>query len=216
MIGIVVERASELASGEAVLAELAEAHVDALASHPDVAAYAVSGREIRIHLVLGGDSQAEAWDVRPDALGFFAVSSDERDDGDGTWFEIPERFEIHVNLRAGVEVLRETWLDREPWERVVEVECWLETVPHEILHALEWIRETGGRTPDEVFVEGRGELSIRDTLRAIESRLAGNGKSGEDVVEEAGRSLLSKVLDGAAVDAAVATLDAELSPAPSP
>lgn len=156
--------------------------------------YDVVGKPIEIELVLGGMAECENWDVAKDALGFFAVCSFERRDEetDEPYYEVPEGFEVHVNVPMNASLAIQQTGMADDVDVEADIEASLVTPIHEILHALEWIRETGGKTPDEVYVENRGgTIAIRDVLRRIEA-----GTGGEDPVEDASRRIVAALTQG--------------------
>lgn len=177
------------------LAEICAGLARALEDHPEIRSAGAHGHSIR--LVLGGEEECRAWGVAPDALGFHAVISDHKADEDGPipedggdppgYFEICEAFEAHVNIEAGCKLLQSDGVAEE--DRAGALFAFLITVPHEILHVRDWILETGGKTPLQVFDEGQGELSLRSTLEAIESRHSDNGAECEDAIEQMAYSI---------------------------
>lgn len=180
-----------------LLAEICSAFADRVALEPELAVAA----DVAVRLVLGGNEEAEQWDVAAGHVGFFAVISARRADGEGDWseadehwFDVNEHLEAHVNLDAGLAVLEEDCSDMA--DLAASLEAWLVTVPHELLHIADWVRETGGRTPLQVFDQGDGELAISRVLRSIENSHEANGSMAEDAVEAAARAMTARVVDG--------------------
>ncbi len=181
-----------------------------------------------VRLTLGGEDRCHAWDVAPEALGFHAVISAPRnvggeeddepvedDDGeDRIYYEVNERHEAVVNLDA-FEAAVGDWHGMSDGERAIEIESYLVTAAHELRHVAEWVRETKGATPDEVYAAGMGVVSVRMVHEAIEARLSALTGSGEDHVEEDARSLTAAALRPW-IDEAVASMDAAMEPAPGP
>lgn len=200
------------------LADLFERMAPALASLPELA-----GVDADVRLTLGSEDTCRLWDVDPRALGFHAVMSGSRSDPEADWEdqdevetyrEVNERHEAVVNLDA-FEGAVEDWDALSDREREHELESYAATAAHELAHVLEWVRETGGRTPDEVFVAGKGELAIKDTYDAIEARLSAGGGT-EDHAERLGRDLTAAVFHGFAAEAMEAIEAAMSKPSPRP
>lgn len=213
MIRIVARRERAFEGGEAVLADAMESILPGLEGLASLQAYGPAGKDVTVEVVLGGPEQAARWDVAEDALGFFPVCSRERFDADDLdeedpWFDVPDGFECHVNLARVLAVVGEGWAADDEAGRAAELEAALVTVAHEILHALEWIRHTGGKTPVEVYDEGMGELSVGRTLAAIEE---GRDRKGtEDEVEDLARGWVESVFPFYEAGAWVDQLDAAM------
>lgn len=142
-----------------------------------------------VRLVLSGDGEASAWGCR-DAVGYFAVIASEGMDDDGRiWLDVNERLEVHVNLDVAARELAEGVPD------AAALESWFATVPHELLHVRDWMAETGGKTPLDVFDEGDGELSVRAVLKAVDRRHAGEGNDTEDAVERMALAIAARHCD---------------------
>lgn len=156
--------------------------------------YDVVGKPIEIELVFGGIAECELWDVAPNAIGFFAVCSFERRDEetDEAYYEVPEGFEVHVNVPMNAILAIQQVGSGDELDVEADIEASLVTPIHEILHALEWIRITGGKTPDEVYVENRGgTIAIREVLDRIEA-----GGQAEDRVETAAQAIVAALTQG--------------------
>jgi hypothetical protein len=204
MIKIVAKRASEFEGAKAHLAGMCELIASRLQASPEIQAYAIPGRDIEVSIILGGPDECGAWDEGPSTLGFYAVRSSRREDektGE-EYYNANVRFEAHVNLDAGEAILAEEWAGMSEYDREGELENWLITPIHECLHALEWIKETGGLTPHEVYETGT-ETAIRDTNLAIEKRLAAGADDGEDVIEAKARAIAVHVARDLLIDGAV-------------
>ncbi len=161
-----------------------------------------------VTVVLGGPAECTHWGVDTDALGFHAVISDYKadehaeipEDGEDPpgWYEIADAFEVHVNIEAGCRLLKASD-DTSPKNNLYG---FLVTVPHELLHLRDWIIETNGKTPLEVFDAGRGELSIAETMAAIEGRYAQQDDECEDAIERSALDITSAMLEGRLSDMA--------------
>lgn len=221
MIAIDVKIVTDLDPMEAILADLAGRTARDFLEAGYARDYDIVGKPLDIAVVMGGPEQCEAWDVRPDALGFFPVISFERHEGDGEdgdgegYYELPDGFEVHVNVKAGSALLRETLAGASDTDAEAEIEAWLVTVAHEMLHALDWIRETGGKTPDEVYVEDRGgTVAIEAVHKAIADRHAlESGGSTEDAVEALARDIVGRLTYGS-LEEARERLVAAMPPSP--
>lgn len=197
MIRIVARRELEFEGAEAALADAMESILAGIEAMSRVQGSCPPGKDLVIELVLGGREQAGRYGVREDALGFFAVCSDlkfdadDEDEEDG-WYEVPEGFECHVNVGQNLAAIARDWHYGDETARAAYIEASLVTVAHEIGHALEWIVETGGLTPLEVYDQGgAGEVSLLRTLKAID---ASRGRQGaEDEVEEEARVWVAAV-----------------------
>jgi len=136
-----------------------------------------------VRLVLSGDVEASEWGC-DGAVGYFAVIAAEGMDEDGKiWFTVNERLEAHINLDVAVEELAKEGFDTD------FIASWLATVPHELLHVRDWMVETGGLVPVEVFERGKGEHAVVSVMEAIERRHAEAGADVEDAVENAARRI---------------------------
>jgi len=189
MIRIACERPEGLEGAQAAFADLCEEFLPLLQADPRVQAYAVPGRDLEVCVVLGGAQECLDWDAPEDVLGFHAVISGMRQDPETgvEYHEVNTRHEAFVNLDAAARNMLDDWFERPPPAILRDL---LATVPHEILHVLEWIRETGGLTPDEVYSEEEPG-AIGNVLRAIEARMGGTGDDLEDAIEELAKDLTS-------------------------
>jgi len=170
-------------SANAALARICEDFLPkALAASPRLADMA---KGTDVHVVLSGDEEAGHWGVDGDAVGYFAVMSPRRIDEDGQWFDVNERFEVHLNMEVALPLLAEH--GRDGVEQ--EIEAWLVTIPHELLHVADWIDTTGGLTPVEVFDSGKGDLAIGDVFGRMEAAARAAGEDIEDRIEETAREI---------------------------
>lgn len=196
-IKLVSEYARQFAGMEAEIGLLAAAMLPEIEAMSFVQAYSVPGKEITIRMILGGGEEAAAWDVEPVSCGFFCVCSARREDEETEegYFEVCEDFVVHVNLEtlAAAVVAEHDWDADTPALRMCGISSALTTVPHELRHALEWIRQTGGLTPMEVFDTGDGELSLRGTLDAMQERFGG-ADAEEDAIEAWASGIADSVL----------------------
>lgn len=209
---------------QAALAALVCEALPHLQGMSEIQDYAIPGRDIEIRVVLGGKQECRHWGVPSKALGFHAVCSKEKFDAkDGVyWRDIADTFVVHINLDAAVTVLG-TWWDRNQVEdREEDLGSWLITPAHEVLHALEWIKETGGLTPDEVF-EQDDMAGIRRVDRAIDVRLNEGRPDGlEDHIEARARNInyaivpLVSVAKLAAQEWSQLSMDEPVPSAPTP
>jgi hypothetical protein len=160
-------------------------------------------RDVRV--VLGGIQDCKLWGVASDAVGFMAITSNPR----RRYVELNDRHEIRVNLD-----LASALLGRSPADEAfhVEVTSWLVTLPREVLNVIDWIEETRGLTPLQVFDFQGGLKGIRAVVGAVESRRAASGDVGED---DRARAYVDKVLQGLSVAYAdrIATAFAGCQPA---
>lgn len=201
-----IERTKEWPEGSAKdsLASLCEEFLPAMLKSPEMAALDASAD---VFVVLSGDDEADHWGIDGEAVGYFAVMSPRRIDDSGQWCDVNERLEVHLELDVALPLLAEA--GREEIE--TELEAWLTTIPHELLHVAEWLAATGGKTPVEVFDEGKGELAIKAVFDGMESAAEASGEGIEDRVEERAReiafaALRHRPLSGKAVEALVANL----------
>lgn len=212
-------RKQPLDGARARLAEMCETMASRMAELDQIQAYAPQDQDIEIRLTLSDRSDCEAWDVIPAALGFFAVGTNLRiheELGYG-YREINDRIEVVINLDAATEILARDIQQADELDRKAALESWLVTVPHELLHVLEWIRETDGKTPEEVFClrEGGLNLNLKQVLASIAARWGGADVE-EDGMKRRAREL-TQTLAGDLVSGSAAEL-AELlrCPRPSP
>ncbi len=208
--------AREFTGPQAALAAMGRDFLPRLEEHPDIQAYAVPGRDIEIRVIFGGRRECRQWGVPAQAMGFHAVASKMKWDGrrEEYWRKVADSHDVHVNMDAAMDIGE--WWDRNQVEdRESDLESWLFTVPHEVLHALEWIRETGGRTPDEMFEEGDID-AINRTSRAIRTRLNGGRPDGdEDHIEFHAREVTYATMPKATIERLGATPWGELGAAPA-
>ena len=149
-------------------------------------------------MVLGGNQQALDWDVEGEVLGFHAVMSNARFEDDDVWYEVNERVEVHVNVANLAKLAQDADLE--------DMVSLLATVPHELLHACDWLRATGGRTPIQVYDEGHGgTIAIRNALNEatlLRLRLSGDVFAQEEdleyLVEEASFAIIARRCHGEA------------------
>ncbi len=178
------------------LAQLCERVSSSLALAEGIACYSVPDRDQHVRVVIGGRQECRKWGVPKAALGFHAVCSNRNFDEQKNeyWYEVAADLEVHINLDAAVEELGRWWNRNQPEDREADLEAWLVTFPHEVLHALEWDRETKGRPPTDIYDEG-STSAIRKTMRAIEDRLRSGrgGASEEDVIEFSARDIIEEI-----------------------
>jgi hypothetical protein len=195
MLRITLVRAPDLPDMPPHLAGLPDmcvALVSALGARADLRARA-GGRATEIDVVLCGARSCRRWDVGADALGFHALSTRKRRDrrtGEA-YFDINDRHQVFVNLATAPALLP----DPADGGFRHDLAAWLVTVPHEVLHALEWIEETGGLTADELFLANPDEewpIPMARALRAIEARTGGH----EDKVEREARRIVDEEFCG--------------------
>jgi len=206
---IEIVRTREFSGARAVLAEACEAVAHAVARDSSLAC---SPSWPTVRLVLGGMAEADFWSVPREAMGFFAVmSSGETDEEneDTVYFEVNDHLEAHVNLDAAINEMEEAG----GWD-LADVESWLATIPHELLHVKEWMDETDGKTPGEVFDSGQGELSVKEVYLAVEARHAAAGNETEDAVERTALWMAGSAMTHASV-ASIAERLAQAAPAAS-
>ncbi len=210
MIRFAAEYSAKLKPGQVALAEMAERFMPMMQADPSIQAYDVPGEDFVIHVVFGRNAECRLWGVSPDAMGFQAVCSHRRRDhktGE-VYFDVADRHEIHVNMDKAVDELGRWWDRNAPEDRAIDLEAWLVTVPHEVLHSLEWLRETGGKTPDQVFEEGDGELSLARTNAAIEARLSvRRNVTAENVIESKAREIVARNLPSEVAEMAALSWD---------
>lgn len=198
MITLRTRRAEGFDEVESAFADLVEEVAQDFFLHGHAKPYDVVGKPIEIELVLGGSAECTAWDVDASALGFFAVCSFEREDEDTEerYYELPEGFEVHVNVPMNASLAIQGIGHADDGEVEADIEASLVTPVHEIYHALEWIRATGGLTPDEVYVRDRGGIpALKAVLKSIE-----DGSDAEDRVEELSRQVVATLTQGRLAD----------------
>jgi hypothetical protein len=176
------------------LVSLCVAMLPILEQHPQILEYLKEGQDVEVHVCIGDARHCQNWRVDADAEGFFAVACRK-----GREFEIAEHLEVYINLDMALKALQPTtgckfsfWDQMSESERLGELQAWLMTIPHEILHALEWHKQTGGLTPLQVFDQGDGEIGLLRVQRAIEARIQNeHGQGQEDRVESLAYSIMS-------------------------
>jgi hypothetical protein len=144
--------------------------------------------ETEVIVTIGGSSDCEKWDVRPDALGFHAVASATRYDTDedciqgiNGWLDVNENNEVVINVDAAVELCVEhAQHSRNELDDISFMISMMTTPIHELMHMIEFLERSGGRTPVEVFDEDKGELGLRAIL---------NDEHAEDRVESIALSI---------------------------
>ena len=189
-VGISVEHGRYRPGPETALASLFAGMAEALRDHPALAAVLPDGASAEVAVVLGSRAQADMWGVPRTALGFHAVASRPRAGKDGERvFEVCDRLEVHVNVSANAGTLSRDWDRTPPGDRVHGLWSSLVTLPHEILHALEWAAQTGGLSPLEVFDGalprfGAGEDALMRVAWAISARLGDGVKADGGLMED--------------------------------
>ena len=112
-----------------------------------------------------------------EALGFFYVISEHHDyDRNEMYLNVPEKMTCFVIVDNHLDLISDEF----------DFEAALMTMPHEMLHTIEWLEATHGRTPLEVFDQENGLEALEDTLSAI-NHAAVNEKDcddSEDFVEK--------------------------------
>lgn len=201
-----------------VLATLCRRALPHIESFPSIAAYDIPDKDIEVRIVLGGDAEMREWKVRSDGLGVHCVCVSKTDEEtDENYYEVCEHNQVIVSLDAGVRHLAEAFWASKPdrLDREAELEAWLVTLPHEMIHVLEWIKETAGRTPDQMFDEDC-EFAIIRAQRAITRRLGGADQEERFVEDEARRVVdaVGRVLVQEAADALDAHFGWEVAPVP--
>jgi hypothetical protein len=165
----------------AAFAELCRRALKAAAAYPPL--IAMLAGHAKVHVTFADGETSRLWGVPGDALGFFAVMRhdgfEETGEGDVVeYFDVNERVEAVVDVEAAERAfLSEEFDDELDFES--SLVSLASTAIHEVLHACDWIKASGGRTPLEVFDEDGGE----DAVRAILEREG--GKAVEDRIEAA-------------------------------
>ncbi|MFC4236257.1 hypothetical protein ACFOY8_13655 [Thalassospira xianhensis] len=196
-VRLISRRVESLDEDLVKLAEICELVIKAFAASAEMSLPERVDKSVDVYVHLATGTECTNWDVPEDALGFHAISSSRRYDSeeDEYYVNTSERHEVFINLEAGRHLLNRSG----PWLEC-DLEAWLVTIPHEVFHALEWIQETGGLTPDEVYaarVTDGDEWPevVSKVLRAIDKRLENGQQSGpssefgatEDIIEQRAR-----------------------------
>lgn len=136
-----------------------------------------------VEVMLGDVEQCEKWHVRPDALGFHAVSTgvqyDSLEDeirGENGWRDVNEKNEAVINISAAVELCLQHADARCDEEDDISFMISMVVTPiHEMLHVAEFLERSRGRTPLEVFDQNQGEAGLRTLLEddGTEDRVEG-------------------------------------------
>jgi hypothetical protein len=174
-----------------ILARMCEDFVDSIAASPELS---VPESYPAVRLVLSGAAEAHKWGVEADSIGFFAVMSprqydDEDVDEENPWFDVNESLEVHLNMDVAAGLFEHVSRD----DMRIELEAWLVTSPHELLHVADWMKATEGRTPIEVFDAGKGEFEVAAVLKKIEKTYADAGLDIEDEIEMTGLDITRRV-----------------------
>ncbi len=203
-----VVRIREVEGAKAALAAAYETMVRWLDGLPEFAGWP----DVTVRVMLGGAEECRFWKVTEQCLGFHAVAALNVDDDGDDWYEVNEFIEVHLNLDSGLRELASDWPAQSELDRECELEALLATAPHEILHAVDWLRETGGRTPLEVFDQEDGEIALRRVCDRLE-----DGGAAEDRVEGEAREIAMRFCSGrvgALAEAIGGAMEAERAHAP--
>lgn len=177
------------------LATIAEQIGELMSSHAALMVPEAVGTDPLVQLTLGDECQCHAWAVDAAALGFHAVAARkiETNPQDETsideWIDVNERHEAIINLDAAWAELGD-WANKTDLDKLCDLEAWAVTIPHELLHVYEWILQTGGQTPLQVFDQANdGEKALEMTQADIEARLSLSAQDGEDAIETRARAI---------------------------
>ncbi len=143
------------------------------------------------------------WNMPHDALGFQAVCSPKYDeDNDEDYLEIADKNMAVINIKGNVSSIKDIYDICEPEISILSA---LVTIPHEMIHVLQWIKETKGKTPIEMFdSSSKGELVFDDIFNNIEKKeksftlpSSENRKfaNSEDFAENTGRKIIDQIED---------------------
>lgn len=141
-----------------------------------------------VHVVLGGEDEADHWGADGDALGFFAVTTPKRIDDNGEYIDVNERLEVHLNLDHAMDLFANAPKD----ELHIELESWLVTLPHELLHVADWMKATEGKTPLQLYDDEKGEIDVARILNSINRSYEDAGLDAEDEIDEIAMRIMRK------------------------
>jgi hypothetical protein len=212
-----VRRGPDLDATAQIAAEAIERAAPYVSRHPYLTSLAArSGGPLTVVVHVVSDTVFDEWaEIDREALGFFAVANrieaDWEEDGDSlrvrVEYDLPEGFEVYVVADRMAELV-----DPDSVHAAGDLDAWLMTFPHEVLHAVQWAVTTGGRTPLEVFDGGFGGMDGEEGIRA--ALAAADAALGEDDIEEACHFIVGGLPSGVVEQALSGLSAARAAPGP--
>jgi len=140
---------------------------------------------VTAHVLLGGASENQAWNVDEDALGFQALCSHVFAE-EGDVLNVAADHRCYVNVPSHATAVE--------GKGSLSIEAALATLPSEMARLALFAQHSCGRTPREVFDEDGGEIGLTSLLARIEEASWAEGETPSTPSEEAVEKLASEIV----------------------